>query len=78
MEWSQDNGRWDRGVGTVDLSIIAPRTARILRLHDEIGRTAARGSDFPFSRKTDGKDFKCARFVPGRNGVKELTDLEEI
>ena len=45
----------------------------------ENGRPAARAEvPYCFIRKKDGKVFKLARFLPQRNGVNELTALEEI
>lgn len=45
----------------------------------ENGRSAARAEvPYRFIRKKDGKVFKWARFVPQRNGVDEITALEEI
>lgn len=45
----------------------------------ENGRLAARAEvPYRFIRKKDGKVFKWARFMPQRNGVDEITALEEI
>jgi hypothetical protein len=45
----------------------------------ENGRPAAR-AEVPYRliRKKDGKIFRWARFVPQRNGVDDVTALEEI
>ena len=41
-------------------------------------RPSARAKCLTVIRKKDGKVFKWARFLPQRNGVDELTALEEI